>query len=106
MGVIVFGDILQIKPPRARHVFLSPQDPKIKLLHAIDDLWKKFEVVILKTNHRQGEDKEYADILNRIRVGQQTVEDITKLNTRVFPRDSKVLPKNALLVTGTNGIVN
>ena len=34
-------------------------------------------------NHRQGNDKPYADLLNRIRVGEQTKEDITLLKTRV-----------------------
>ena len=106
LAVIVFGDILQIRPPSARHVFLSPQNPRLQLLHEVDNLWKKFKVVILKTNHRQGEDKIYADILNRIRVDEQTKEDIKLLKTRVFPRNSKEIPQEALLITGTNKIVN
>ena len=72
----------------------------------MDPLWEKCKVHLLKTNHRQGKDKEYADILNRIRVGEQTKEDLKRLNTRVFPRDSPLIPKDALLITGTNAIVN
>ena len=49
LAVIVFGDILQIRPPSARHVFLSPQNPRLQLLHEVDNLWRKFKVVILKT---------------------------------------------------------
>ena len=30
----------------------------------------------MEENHRQGKDKSYADMLNRIRVGKQTQEDI------------------------------
>ena len=106
VAVFVLGDIMQIRPPGARHVFLGPLDPRLQILHQLDPLWKKFEVVILKTNHRQGEDKEYADILNRIRVGEQTKEDIEVLNTRVFPRNSPEIPKDGLIITGTNEIVN
>ena len=42
-----------------------------------------FKSLILEINHRQGEDKPYADLLNRIRVGQQTQEDLDLLRTRV-----------------------
>ena len=92
----------------ARHVFQSPSNPKSKLLHDIDNLWQKFEVITLKTNHRQGEEREYADLLNRIRVAkvQPSEEDIAVLKTRVFPRDSTELPDDALLVSGENKIVN
>ena len=106
LAVFVFGDIMQIRPPGARHVFLSPLNPRLQILHALDPLWRKFEVMILKTNHRQGEDKPYADLLNRVRVGEQTEDDIKMLNTRVFPRNSSMLPKDALIITGTNEIVN
>ena len=108
VAVIFLGDLAQIKPPMARHVFQSPSNPKSKLLHDVDNLWHKFEVITLKTNHRQGEDREYADLLNRIRVAkvQPSEEDIDVLKTRVFPRDSNALPDDALLVSGTNKIVN
>ena len=106
VAIFTFGDILQIRPPGARQVFLPPTDPRLQILHEVDPLWRKFEVVILKTNHRQGEDKDYANILNRIRVGEHTEDDINTLNTRVFPRNSPDLPKDALMVTGTNAIVN
>ena len=106
LACIILGDLMQIRPPGARHVFLSPQNPRLQILHKLDPLWEKFKVILLKTNHRQGEDKKYADILNRIRVGEQTKEDIRALNTRVFPRDSSLIPKDALVITGENKIVN
>ena len=34
----------------------------------LDPLWPKFQSVILEENHRQGDDKSYGDMLNRIRV--------------------------------------
>ena len=47
--------------------------------------WHSFQVITLEENHRQGNDKSYADVLNRIRVGQQTDEDIKQLESRVRP---------------------
>ena len=35
----------------------------------MDPLWPKFKSVILEENHRQGDDRSYGDMLNRIRVG-------------------------------------
>ena len=68
----------------------------------------KFEYINLEINHRQGEDKEYADMLNRIRVGQETPEDFKRLAERV--RDEKNLDikreKDALYIFGTNKKVN
>ena len=34
----------------------------------IDPLWPKFKSIILEENHRQGNDKIFGDMLNRIRV--------------------------------------
>ena len=48
-----------------------------------------FKVLNLEVNHRQGEYKPYADndMLNRIIIGKITDEDITKLKTRVRPKN-------------------
>ena len=45
----------------------------------MDPLWEKFDVINLEINHRQEEDKDYANMLNRIRIGEQTEEDIEEL---------------------------
>lgn len=73
---------------------------------AIDTLWKKCYVILLKTNHRQGEDHQYADLLNRIRIGKHTDMDTALLESRIYARNSPDLPENALLITGTNKIVS
>lgn len=105
VALVVFGDLLQIQPPMGRLIFEPPMFDKAQMQHALDPLWKKFSVISLKTNHRQGEDKDYADLLNRVRIGKPTKEDIDLLNTRVFPRGSPDLPEDAL-ISGTNTIVN
>ena len=106
VAVFVLGDILQIEPVKGKSIYSAPHDPRLKLCHAIDDLWKKFSVINLKTNHRQGEDKVYADLLNRVRIGQHTEEDLAKLRTRVFKKDDAAIPTNALYISGTNLEVN
>ena len=57
----------------------------------------------LEENHRQGEDKSYAEILNRIRTGDHTDEDKVKLKERVRPRNHKDLKDaEALYLFGKN----
>ena len=47
--------------------------------------------MILKTNHRQGDDKAYGDICNRLRIGALTESDIAPYS-RVFPKNCSNLP--------------
>ena len=105
VAVFVFGDILQIKPTKGNFIFGTPYDKRLQLYYHVEDIWKKFEVINLKTNHRQGDDKTYADLLNRIRVGEQTEEDIKLLSTRVFDKYDKSIPRDALHISGTNAAV-
>ena len=63
VAVFLFGDILQLKPVKARYAFEEPKCESYWLSHAADSLWEKFDVVMLNTNHRQGEDRKYADVL-------------------------------------------
>jgi hypothetical protein len=74
----------------------------------MDPLWRKFDVINLEINHRQGEDKDYADMLNRIRVGKQTHDDIDKLKQRVRDANHGDIKKekDALFIFGTNKKVN
>ena len=72
----------------------------------IDPLWHKFEVVLLTYNHRQGEDRSYAEILNRMRTGEHTEEDCRILEQRVKQEGSKDLPTDALHIHCTNAGVN
>ena len=62
------------------------EKPKNKEFHAtfhLNNRWEMFKVLNLEKNHRQGKDKAYADILNRIRVGKMTEEDVLFLKQRV-----------------------
>ena len=95
-----------MKPVRARYIFEEPQNESFALAYTIDSLWRKFDIVILRTNHRQGKDKEYADLLNRLRVGIVEDDDLRKLEERVLPDNHPDIPSDALVVTCKNSSVN
>ena len=105
VSVFVFGDLYQLQPPKARYVFQPPINKEHALAHSLRDLWKLFTVVSLEENHRQGEDKVYGDLLNRVRTGDQTSEDIALLETRVRSSIDPSL-NNAVHIYGTNAKVN
>ena len=67
--------------------------------------WESFDVIILEENHRQGEDHEYAEMLNRIRIGQHTAQDMDILRTRVRPQGHPDL-QGAMYISCTNKSVN
>ena len=81
-----FGDILQLCPVCGRFAFECPQNSSFHLTFELESRWHRMQVLNLEINHRQGKYKEYGDMLNRIRVGKQTPEDIEKLKTRIRQR--------------------
>ena len=106
-SLVVLGDIMQLRPVTGNFVFSQPSNHKLRGAYLIDNLWERFKVVNLKTNHRQGENRDYADILERIRFGNVTESDKALFRSRVFARDDKKIPiKDGLMVSGTNLIVN
>ena len=58
-------------------------------------------MVILTENHRQGDDKKFADMLNRIRTGQQTMEDLQTLENRVRPDNHPDLMSDSTKICST-----
>ena len=105
LSVIVFGDLYQLQPPKARYVFEEPTNKEHALAYQLRNLWQLFKVANLVENHRQGEDKVYGDLLNRLRIGAHTEEDVSLLETRIRPKSDPIL-NNALHVYGTNAKVN
>ena len=83
VSLIVFGDLMQLAPTIGRYVFQEPANPEFHITSRLDNRWEMFSSVLLEKNHRQGKDKIYADLLNRVRVGEQTDEDLELLSTRV-----------------------
>ena len=105
LAVFLFGDLFQLEPPKAYYVFKEPLNKEHAVAYHLRNLWRQFTVVHLEENHRQGEDKTYGDLLNRLRVGEHTEEDIELLRTRIVPEDDPAL-SDALHIYGTNAKVN
>ena len=78
VAVVLVGDLMQLQPVMGRWIFDRPQDDSWQNSYEWNDLWSHFTPYIFEQNHRQGENKEYADILNRIRIGMHNEEDVKK----------------------------
>ena len=46
VAVFFFGDILQLRPVRARYICEEPINEAFAIRHELDSLWKKFDVSI------------------------------------------------------------
>ena len=53
ISVWLFGDLFQLKPPKARYIFEEPSNKEHAVAHKLRDLWKMFTVINLEKNHRQ-----------------------------------------------------
>ena len=120
VAILLFGDLLQLKPVQAKWIFEPPHGERFKASYAFRSLWDMFESYELSFNHRQGEDKEYGDLLNRLRwlpalttdekkeLKGLSPEEKTKRDNRLSEEDKKLLasrvtdekPENAIYVFG------
>ena len=101
VSIIDLGDILQLRPVLGAFAFEKPKNPEFHATFIMHNRWNLFTVLNLEVNHRQGEDKPYAEMLNRIRVGQMNEEDIAKLQTRVRNRGHPDLKQVSLYIVPT-----
>ena len=101
VSLFFFGDLMQLQPVLGRFIFDKPkgEEEGLEEIHQSEPRWNLFQCIQLVTNHRQGKDKAYADLLNRIRIGEETEEDIELLKTRVRKIDDDDV-KNADLFIG------
>lgn len=85
--IIVFGDLFQL-PPIVKNVakYLTDYYGGIYFFNSKAYSIGRFNFIELSTNHRQKDDKAFFDILNRIREGMTTKEDIDSLNERLIDR--------------------
>ena len=80
LNIIAVGDFYQLPPVRDRFVFQNGRG----YVPASTHLWRDlFTMVELHTNMRQRNDTTYSEVLNRIRTGDHTPEDIQLLRTRL-----------------------
>ena len=104
--VIFFGDPLQLRPVRGSFPWEEPKDPKHVKAHTLGSTWEMFSPVVLRTNHRQGKDLEYSQILERIRVGEVDDNDVDELEKRVFSRNNPTIEDTSVFIFSANAAAN
>ena len=104
LSIFLFGDIMQLRPCQGSFIFDEPTCKDYLHAYLCQTHWHSFDVLLLEENHRQGEDHEYAEILNRIRVGIHNDTDLDLLRTRVRPDGHPDL-HGAMYVACTNSTV-
>lgn len=85
VNIMLVGDLLQLPPVLGVHVFREPMNWSLKAAYngLKKPLWEEFQPMILKHNHRQGESKQWAETLNRIREGILNAKDEAILRERI-----------------------
>ena len=83
IAVFLFGDLCQLKPCMGHYPHDITKNDEFHATYHIHPRWKMFKSLILEKNHRQGADKEYAELLNRMRVGEMTNGDKKTLIKRM-----------------------
>ena len=101
VAIFSFGDIMQLKPCMGRYIFEMPSNPEFHITYLLQSRWEMLQVINLRTNHRQGNDKTYADLLNRIRTGDQTPDDLEMLTKQLRSKDHHDLTKADLFICCT-----
>ena len=72
---------MQLAPIQGRYIYQKPINSDFHDFYEHNNLWNSFDVLNLNKNHRQGNYKVYADLLNRMRVGKMNEADIDLLRT-------------------------
>ena len=96
VSVVLSGDLMQLKPINGSWIFDPPNNPQFRQCHEAFSIWDQFKCVKLTHNHRQGKDKNYGDMLNRIRFEKHTEDDLDILKKRV----TNVFPPGAQHIYG------
>ena len=87
VSIIVLGDLFQLEPVMDAYVFKDMKNSEYGAL--APNLWRElFTMFELDEIMRQRESKEFAQLLNRLREGNHTSDDIAKLKQRCISENS------------------
>ena len=88
--ILVFGDLFQLPPiaKREEYDYLMERYGGIHFYHSNAYKEGNFKFAELTINHRQTNDKLFFEMLNRVRVGRCTSEDLAVMNNRVSSNES------------------
>ena len=87
VSIIAIGDLFQLKPVMDGYIFKDLDNSEYGVL--APNLWQDhFRMFELHEIMRQRESKEFAEMLNRLREGNHTVEDIANFKQRLINTDT------------------
>ncbi len=105
VSIIAIGDLFQLPPVMDGYVFKDYDDFEYGIL--APNTWKElFRMFELTEIMRQRESKEFAELLNRLREGKHTKEDILKLKERLIQQNDSNYPTDAPHLFIQNAKVN
>ena len=103
ISVLAVGDLFQLPPVRQNHVFRDTRD---KMANICGNGWDLFKLFELHQTTRQKNDKPFAELLNRVREGNMTDEDVEMLKTRQISTEQIIDLQDILHVYAINKYVN
>jgi len=113
MHVILTGDLHQFPPVGKANLALYVDSPTKDTREEVlgREIFKQFETVVILKEQIRVKDKIWMEILNRLRIGECSGEDIDAIRKLVLPNDECEVPdftrhpwNEAILVTSRHGI--
>ena len=94
VSIIAIGDLFQLQPVMDGYVFKDMNNSEYSIL--APSLWQEhFKMFELHEIMRQRESKQFAEMLNRLREGNHTKEDILKFKQRLLQTNCAQYPLDA-----------
>lgn len=107
--VILFGDCMQLQcvvkddNDEIKEYYKNQYDGKHAFFSAYAFTREKFITFVLTKIYRQNGDEKFKEVLNRIRVNEQTEEDLKYINQRVINEDEYIMNNESFLrIVSTN----
>ena len=91
VSIIAIGDLFQLQPVMDGYIFKDMNNLEYGIL--APNIWQElFKMFELHEIMRQRESKQFAEMLNRLREGNHSKEDITKFKERILQSSSTNYP--------------
>ena len=91
VSIIAIGDLFQLQPVMDNYIFKDMDSLEYGIL--APNIWQElFQMFELHEIMRQRESKQFAEMLNRLREGNHTKEDIMKFKERILQANSTSYP--------------
>ena len=96
--MIFVGDLYQLPPVLQKPIYADYYDEIFNIHH----LWRTFKFCELTEVMRQREDSSFIDLLNNVRIGELSPNDVDVINSRVIDKTDDNYPVDALHIFAEN----